>query len=130
MHALHIVVEILVRTGPGKRHDRRAGLEGRRKIRFISQEEQKVHPKRFRCCCTNGRDPLTYFRGALAGHTEDPQSSSVRDSRYQRHRGACCHSTQDNGMGNTQKVTHRCMNHHVSPHGSVHHPDCRALLFA
>jgi len=85
VHALHIVVESLVRTGPGKRHDRWAGLQRCRKIRFIGQEEQKVHPKRLRRCRTNGRDPFAYLNGTLAGDTEGPQSSSVRDSRYQRH---------------------------------------------
>jgi hypothetical protein len=54
-------------------------------MRFIGQEEQKVHPKRLRCRHTYGRDALAYLSGTLAGHTEDPQSSGVRDRRYQRH---------------------------------------------
>src|SRR5262245_22596005 len=82
VHALHIAVEILVRTRPGEGHDRRSGLQGRGKIRFMGQEEEEVHPKRLRRCRTQGHDPLAYLSGALAGHTENPQSSSVRDSRY------------------------------------------------
>ena len=131
MHALHIVVEDPDQDGP-RRRTQTGGRASSAAAKFASlvRKSRKFTPNGFAVAARMAaiRSPISAALWPVTPRVPSPPVFET--SRYQRHRGAGCHPTQDNGMSNAQKVTHRRMNHYVSPHRSVHHPDCRVLLFA